>query len=239
MRLLTTGNPKTAKGTAYGYHTGILHLSPAKTAGVGNVCPWASKGCLRACLNTAGRAGIIRAGETTNMILEARKRRTRYLQAGDGSGFFRDLNADLDLLTKQARRMWLKPAARLNGTSDLAWESSSSIMQDHPGIQFYDYTKSFDRMRDFLSGRLPKNYHLTFSRTEDNDGMCRNILSRGGNIAVVTMTGNYLEGPVHGGHLRVSGDTHDLTFLHPAGSILVLRAKGRAREDTSGFVLDC
>ncbi len=239
MRLLTLGNPKTAKGTKYGWHTGVLHLAPAKTAGVGNVCPWASSGCLRACLNTSGRAGIMKPGERTNTILEARKRRTRYLKAGDGVSFFTDLHADLILLQKQPKRLWLKPAARLNGTSDLAWESSSSIIQDHPYIQFYDYTKSSARMRAWLRGRLPDNYHLTFSRTETNWNECCNILRDGGNVAVVTMTGNHLTGPVHGPHLRIDGDAHDLTFLHPPSTILVLRAKGRARKDTTGFVLDC
>lgn len=247
MKLLTLGNPKTSKSTAYGWHTGILHLSPARTAGGHNVCPWASKGCLQACLNTAGRGGIFKSGETNNPIQEARKRRTRYMQAGDGEAFFRDLHDDLVLLQKQAKRLWLKPAVRLNGTSDLAWENSSSIMQDHPYLQFYDYTKSPDRMWDWLRGRLPDNYHLTFSRTEDNEADCRKILADGGNVAVVTMTGSldayrdHQLGRIDAllPHYRVNGDRHDLTFLHLSKSILVLRAKGRARKDTTGFVLNC
>lgn len=230
MRLLTLGNPKTAKGAKYGYHTGILHLHPDA-----DNCQWWTDACRRLCLNTAGRAGIIKAGETTNMILEARKRRTRDMRR-DPVRFQRDLFADLGLLRKQATRLRLKPAVRLNGTSDRDWIRYANA---HPGLQFYDYTKSRDRMWSWLRRELPSNYHLTFSRSESNWTDCKKILDSGGNVAVVTMTGDYLNGPVYGSHLRVDGDQHDLTFLHPAGSILVLRAKGRARKDTSGFVLDC
>ncbi len=49
---------KTAKGSASGHLTGILYLAPGTLAGVGNLCPHASPGCLAACLFTAGFAGV-------------------------------------------------------------------------------------------------------------------------------------------------------------------------------------
>lgn len=231
MRLLTTGNPKTAKGRQYGYHTGILHLYPdAKN------CQWWSEGCRTSCLNTAGRAGIIKAGEKTNVILEARKRRTRLLRT-ETWAFLRALQKDVNLLQAQALDANLIAACRLNGTSDLDW---IKFIGDNPGVQFYDYTKSYHRMLDFLTDKLPENYHLTFSRTEENVAQCIGVLHRKGNIAVVTMTGGWdgeslLDG--YGG--TVNGDMHDLTFLHPPKSILVLKAKGKARKDTTGFVIQC
>jgi hypothetical protein len=56
--LLTVGNPKTAKGKELGYAVAVLHLAPSTLSGH-NVCPMASDGCIAACLNTAGRGGII------------------------------------------------------------------------------------------------------------------------------------------------------------------------------------
>ena len=36
----------------------------------------------------------------------------------------------------------------------------------------------------------------------------------------------------------VDGDEHDLRFLDPAGAVVYLKAKGPARHDRTGFVLD-
>jgi hypothetical protein len=35
----------------------------------------------------------------------------------------------------------------------------------------------------------------------------------------------------------VDGDANDLRFLDPAGSMVWLKAKGKARADTTGFVI--
>lgn len=231
MRLLTTAVTKTTKGRKWGYHTGVLYLHPDARN-----CQWWSEGCRKSCLVTAGRAGILKPGHKTNTILEARRRRTRYLRE-DYDGFILDLHHDVQLLQRQAEHDGLDTAVRLNGTSDLDWRR---VVEYWPSVQFYDYTKSFDRMCDWLAGRMPDNYHLTFSRTEDNDHDCRRILDWDGNVAVVTMTGgwdgdNMLDSHGH----QVNGDQHDLTFLHPHKSILVLKAKGKARKDTTGFTLPC
>jgi hypothetical protein len=60
-------NPKTIKGQKQGYMTAVLYLAPANLSGW-EVCPMSTKGCRAACLNTAGRAGIFKKGETTNAI---------------------------------------------------------------------------------------------------------------------------------------------------------------------------
>ena len=116
--LLTTGNPKIVKGEKAGYFTGILHLAPMNVAGCGNVCPWATKGCAASCLNTAGRGGIIKKGEHTNNIQEARKERTRWL-FDDPESFHDALDKAILMHKKRAARYGMKPAIRLNGTSDL------------------------------------------------------------------------------------------------------------------------
>ena len=46
---------------------------------------------------------------------------------------------------------------------------------------WYDYTKSFTRMSRYLDGKMPENYHLLFSMSEDekNQGHCGEVLRRG------------------------------------------------------------
>ena len=45
-----------------------------------------------------------------------------------------------------------------------------------PDFQMYDYSEHFARMMRFLAGGLPGNYHLTFSRSEDNEAECREVI---------------------------------------------------------------
>jgi hypothetical protein len=125
-------------------------------------------------------------------------------------------------------------AVRLNGTSDIPWESEEwgAIPQRYPDTIFYDYTKSIDRV---LSADTPDNYHLTFSRTEDNMVHCLMALSNGHNVAVVfdrIPIGHKLWG-----YTVINGDADDLRFLDPRGPVIVgLSAKGAARRDKTGFV---
>ena len=73
--LTIQGNPKLIKGDKLhdGWKTAIMHLHPNST----KICPYQNIAkCKTACLNTAGRGGIFKKGETTNVIQEARKRRT-------------------------------------------------------------------------------------------------------------------------------------------------------------------
>ena len=76
MKLLSTANPKIQKGTKKGYLSFILHLAPADLSGK-ETCPKRTAGCTAACLNTAGRGGMFRKGESTNIIQQARIRKTK------------------------------------------------------------------------------------------------------------------------------------------------------------------
>lgn len=125
-----------------------------------------------------------------------------------------------------------KIAFRLNVLSDLPWYNIVD-MEKHSDISFYDYTPNLKRMIQFLNGELPKNYHLTFSRKENNQAQCELVLAMGGNVAVVfdKLPQTYLGKPV------IDGDETDLRFLDPKGVIVGLKAKGKAKNDTSGFVV--
>jgi hypothetical protein len=235
MRLLTLSNPKIEKGRGRGWATAALHLAPAELAGVGNVCPWASAGCRAACLNTAGRGGIIRRGESTNAIQQARIARTRLFMT-DRPEFLRRLRRELRGFVQRAHAAGLRPAVRLNATSDLPFETiAPGLFQEFRAfVQFYDYTKSPQRMRRYVRGELVRGYSLTFSRSEANEADALRVLEDGGTVAVVFRRGLP---PFWRGWPVVNGDGDDLRFLDPAGCVVGLRAKGRAKRDASGFVV--
>lgn len=230
--LLTTSNPKTLKGEARGYFTAILHLAPAEMGGGPTVCAAATAGCMASCLNTAGRGGIFKPGQATNAVLEARKRRTMWYRL-DPAGFRARLESDIARHVEHARKLDLTPAVRINGTSDLP-ALADDMARSFPGVQFYDYTKLPLWRRE-----CPPNLQRTFSRSESNAPAVGEALSRGWNVAVVFMVKRGAPLPVVWDRRKVvDGDVSDLRFLDPKGGVIVgLRAKGRAKKDTTGFVV--
>ncbi len=232
FKLLSTGNPKTLKGTKQGFMTYILHLSPSNVSGH-NVCPKATAGCIAACLNTAGRGGMFKAGEVTNVIQKARIRKT-LLFINDRAGFLALLVSDITKAIRQAAKLGLIPVFRLNGTSDLSWEKykidGKTIFELFPEVQFYDYTKVLNRKVTDIP-----NYHLTFSKADGNDGDIKKAIKQGLNVAVVFATKvlpvSYLGMPVF------NGDDSDIRFRDPKNNVVGLYAKGRAKKDTTGFVV--
>ena len=239
MKLLSTGNPKVLKGMSQGYNTYILHLAPADLSGY-ETCPKRTLGCTAACLNTAGRGGMFKRGENTNVIQQARIRKTKMFFENRVE-FMTTLVKDIELAIKQSKKMELVPVFRLNGTSDLSWEKYEVVRNGQlfrnifiafPEVQFYDYTKVLGRKVKEYS-----NYHLTFSAADGNDSDVLKAMNEGLNVAVVfgikktlPMPVDYLNRPVF------NGDESDLRFLDPKGVIVGLYAKGKAKKDTTGFV---
>jgi hypothetical protein len=220
FKLLSTANPKIQKGTKLGYLSFILHLAPADLSGR-ETCPKRTAGCTAACLNTAGRGGMFKKGENTNVIQKARIRKTvQYFEQREQ--FMTDLEADIRKGIKMAEKLGLKPAFRLNGTSDLSVEKWG-IIEKFPTVQFYDYTKVLGRK----VAHLP-NYHLTFSKADGNDADVAKALMQG--LSVVAVYDEIPEGVP-------SADETDLRFLDAKGVMLGLKAKGRAKKDYSGFVI--
>jgi len=238
--LSVESDAKTVKGTAGGYLTGILYLAPGQLAGVGNLCPHASAGCLAACLFTAGRAGIFEA------VNAARVMRTRFLH-DNRAGFLAMLRGEISALIRKAKRRGLRPVVRLNGTSDLPWEKlAPELFADFPEVRFYDYAKGLRRVLDFAAGKLPRNYHLTFSYSETNAAAAGLAIAAGVNVAAVAdgiKPGQRFALPgLNDARPTFSADRHDLRFLDRKatdgrGRIGILKAKGKARADTSGFVI--
>jgi len=227
FKLLSTANPKIQKGTKQGYLSFILHLAPSDLSGK-NTCPKATPGCIAACLNTAGRGGMFKRGENTNVIQRARIRKTNYF-FNDREAFMDDLVSDIMKAVNYARRKGLIPVFRLNGTSDLSWEKyptrygADSIFEQFPTLQFYDYTKVLGRKVSHIP-----NYHLTFSKADGNDADVAEALMQG--MSVVAVYDKIPEGVP-------SADETDLRFLDPKGIMLGLKAKGKAKKDYTGFVI--
>jgi hypothetical protein len=226
FKLLSTANPKIQKGTKLGYLSFILHLAPADLSGK-ETCPKRTAGCTAACLNTAGRGGMFKKGENTNMIQKARIRKTE-LFFNDRDAFMDQLFVDITKAIKFAAKQGLTPVFRLNGTSDLSWEKyevidGKNIFECFPNVQFYDYTKVLGRKVKHL-----ENYHLTFSKADGNDSDVAEALLQGMSVVAV-----YDEIPAG----TPSADETDLRFLDPKGIMLGLKAKGRAKKDYSGFVI--
>ena len=230
MSLLNSGNSKTRKGEKKGFTTYGIHLAPASLSGF-NVCDSSSAGCRWACLNTAGRGAM-------TSVQRARIKKTLFFFK-DKQGFLAELWAEVAKSIKSAARKNMTPCFRLNLTSDLPWEkikfNGQSVMEAFPNVQFYDYCKSPERMTKFVNGEMPKNYHLTFSRSETNGALALAFLRSGGNVAMVFRKSRPA---TYYGHEVIDGDETDLRFLDGSGKIIGLKEKGLAKKDATGFVLE-
>src|SRR5262249_18451458 len=177
--------------------------------------------------------GIIKHGETTNAIQEARKRKTHWLFA-DRPAFVRQLLKEVRAHIKRAKRLGMVAAFRLNGTSDLDWfglapEVCAEI--ERAGAKMYDYTKVYNRRK-----RAGTGYHLTFSLSAGNDAAAADWLRSGGNVAVVFRHKHEIPKAFTIGDVTrrvIDGDESDLRFLDDYNVIVGLYAKGKARKDYS------
>jgi hypothetical protein len=103
-------------------------------------------------------------------------------------------------------------------------DTGQTLFELFPDVQFYDYTKVMGRK----IAKFP-NYHLTFSRAENNDADVKKALKLGMNVAAV-----YDQIPDG----MYSADHDDLRFLDGKQGMMGLKVKGwRAKKDYSGFVI--
>jgi hypothetical protein len=228
--MFKSGNPKTDKNQSVEGLENIvvlhLNLAPADLSGY-NVCPMASQGCKSDCLHTAGNP-VFQAQKDKGRINRARF----YMQ--DRDKFMTQLTRELVNFVKWCDKNKKIGVVRLNTTSDISWENYN-LFEKFPMLQFYDYTKIQKRALKFARGEYPPNYHLTYSLNEDNYDRAVEVLNEGGNIAVVfrkDLPDTFM------GKKVVNGDLHDLRYLDPKNVVVGLKAKGKAKTDYSGFVMD-
>jgi hypothetical protein len=143
-----------------------------------------------------------------------------------------DLFDDIRKAIAQSKRLGLTPVFRLNGTSDIAWEkytlNEQTVFEAFPNVQFYDYTKILGRK----VGHIP-NYHLTFSNADGN----LNDVMRAKDVMNVAVVFRKQLPETYMGKKVINGDETDLRFLDEKNVIVGLKAKGKAKKDTSGFVV--
>ena len=230
---------KTVKGEPFGVRTGVVYMAPANFSGY-EMCNARTKGCTEVCLFTAGQ------GRYEN-VKQGRLRRT-YAFTMRPSEFLtrvlKEIDAEKNKIVNNGKDMLI--AIRLNGTSDVAYENYPvqdldgkvypNVFAARPDIQFYDYTKRLERIPKI--NKIP-NYHVTFSRAETKASHLKatEALRQGINVTVVFRDElpDYWEG-----YRVVDGDETDIRFWdnNDEPVIIGLKAKGLAKKDTSGFVVD-
>ena len=231
--LSVSSDAKTIKGETLGFLTGILYLAPYNTT-KWNTCSMAKTAkCDVACLYKAGRGAM-------NSVQTARINKTIWFFT-ERNSFMQQLVVDIAKIIKKAKKKGLQPLVRLNGTSDIRWETIGftdtdgieyvNIFAAFPEVTFYDYTKDVNR-KD-----LPANYDLTFSYSgvEGFQPYVEKALLNNMRMAVVfrkeqDIPTTFMGIPV------VSGDNSDVRHLDDK-VIVGLYAKGKAKLDTTGFVV--
>lgn len=234
-KLLSTNNAKTIKGAKLGYVTYILYMSPFKANSMGkNVCSHASAGCVESCLVGSGFGGMFTS------VKNGRTERTEFFLK-HRIEFMYQVKTEIEQALKKHKGTAIV-TIRLNGTSDIPYENlrvfegGKNIFEVFPKVKFYDYTKNYTR----FDKALPKNYTLTFSRSEINHEKSMELLERGFNVAMVfDKTPKKYEG-----YKVINGDKDDLRFKDPKNVIVGLKYKkmtGKGADNskafTSGFAI--
>jgi hypothetical protein len=239
-KLLSKGSTN-AKTTKNDRETHILYLAPVdQNSKKKNLCPFASKGCAEACLYSAGR------GAFTN-VKTARMNKTEYF-VQDPKTFTAQLILEIEFLRIRAKREGKQIAVRLNGTADIDFlflfkkyhnwdyeEKAERPGDKVSGIYFYDYTPNKAK---YFRYQWTK-YALIFSRKEDNEEEVKEVLNRNGKVSAVFL--ETTKKPNYKGYPIYDGDERDDKIIDLAnvstGLILSLKAKGKAKKDTTGFVI--
>lgn len=249
--ILTFDNAKTIKGEKIGYLTAILYMAPSDISGY-QVCPMAKlAGCENACLYRAGLGGVYPS------VQLARINKAK-LFFENRAEFHVQLVCSIAQVIRAAMFQGNRPLIRLNGTSDIRHENYpvsidkktaayvlktcgfvvpvgdyENIFAVFPEIQFYDYTKIANRKN------IPANYDLTFSYSGvvSFERFNQAAIDSGARIAAVFRRQKDIPASFKGLQC-IDGDNTDVRHIEPRGVIVALYAKGPARKDTSGFVID-
>ena len=120
---LLSSSAKVNKCEAVGVLARVLYFTP------GIFCPGATPGCRQSCLgHTSGRMQFPTHTDARD------SRAALFLE--QPQLFLKRLRAELTLLETDALQHGLRPALRLNGTSDLSWERFyPELFADFPNVQ--------------------------------------------------------------------------------------------------------
>ena len=188
-RMFSTDSAKAIKADKYGYLNGINYAAQHTSAGVGNMCPNASPGCISLCLGKySGQASMVADLENgTNNVRESRKRKTRYMTE-NMQGYLQECCEHIERMQIKADKLGKKLCIRMNGSTDIAFErikikarGGVNIFKAFPDVQFVDYTKIASRFTaDYLGAKVYSG---------DNHDL-RHLDPKGGNIIALTPKGH-------------------------------------------------
>lgn len=218
---LVNNSTKHVKAFKYNEMVYTIYLAPGNSSGY-EVCPGRTSECTSLCLNSSGRNKMDIKKE---MINASRIKKVR-LFFEEKNYFMKWLIDDIKKSYNKAMEQGFYFSVRLNNTSDISPEDfyiidngvKQNILEIFPHIQFYDYTKVFDR--ESLTKKY-SNYDLTYSFTGRNWSECLDLLNKGERITVVfnKVPETYL------GFEVVDGDKYDMRYRDPKGVIIGLKFK--------------
>lgn len=223
-------SPKLIKSLERNVMTYGVYLAPGNISGH-QVCP-NSDNCCKYCLNGSGRNKIeLLTRKGGGSIQESRIRKTK-LFFEDRPAFMRLLIHEINQARLKAEAAGMTLAIRLNCTSDISPEEfkmdGKNVLQLYPDIQFYDYTKVFNRAE--LLEKY-ENYDLTFSFSGENWTDCKRVLEKGYRVAVVfedTFPEKFKDYPV------IDANGYDARFLDTGSIICGLTYKKVANDYVNG-----
>ena len=218
------------------------------------VCDNRTPGCFVACV-------LWFAGHTVTLIVRMAMIARTVLYRRFPEAFYPRLHSELARHQRKAEKLEVMPVARLNVASDIWWPNS--VMEQHPAITFYDYTKDWYKARAYGEGLLPVNMHITFSVSEETTfQQAHHLHLLGVNLAVVF--NSHYDGQHHNfgqlpqdvifvsscGEFRfatrgVDGNVHDVRIPEFDGrrKTVGLRAnstiKGKREGIKAGFIMPC
>jgi hypothetical protein len=102
-------------------------------------CPKRTQGCTAACLNTAGRGGMFKKGESTNMLFKKLVFEKLNCFSKTALEFMNLLVKDIDIrkAIKQAEKKSLIPVFRLNGTLPIIAFEKYEVLRNGNHIQIF------------------------------------------------------------------------------------------------------
>lgn len=191
-----------------------LELLPSDLSGT-NLCLGAGE-CKYSCIAFAGKGNLLQykrifEGGLPQPLISKCKRTKLFLE--DRKLFDEMMELEITRYAMLAKVNGSQVAFRLNVTSDVDW---TYIISSHPNIQFYDYSKVFNRKN------IPSNYHVTYSASEKtSESQIRKLIAQGKNVAMV-----FRKVPTSwNGIPVVSGDDTDNRYDNASGIIIGLKYK--------------
>jgi hypothetical protein len=197
--------------------------------------------CKTACLHFCGRNDSAHAHELAgepfrSSITLGRFRRTFRLLFAQ-AGLYADLKRECMLLSKHAREAGLVPVVRINGLSDLpnlADRLAKDVRAEDPSVRFLDYTKimihkgagSQEPRLSWYAGTVYRSYSV--SEASGSVAFAKQLLREGHSVSVVGDR-PWSPGITWEGFPTIDGDTHDIRFADPAGTVAWLSPKGIAK----------